>query len=149
MTKLHRLQTPDSPANCWTESRFPSLLPPHWDTLLQSWLWAGRWPRELRSAAPSPPARGGRRRLDQTVAAGAGLKPSQAHQHSLVQHLTALHVGRLNVDAVSPALPEGTTTVTAADATGQTWCTAGSTYTCMSLKHLMQRSDLFSVEKRM
>lgn len=32
----------------------------------------------------------------------------ESHQDSLVQHLTALHVGRLYVDAVGPALPEGT-----------------------------------------
>lgn len=32
----------------------------------------------------------------------------KSHQNSLVQHLTALHVGRLYVDAVGPALPEGT-----------------------------------------
>lgn len=80
----------------------------------------------------------------------------ESHQDSLVQHLTALHVGRLYVDAVGPALPEGTNhsyccrPAQQVVFTGQEGvCTGRSTYTCMSRKHLMQRSDLFSVENRM
>lgn len=103
----------NSPADCWTESKFPSLLPPHWDKPLRSWLWAGQWPHALTSAAPSPPTHGGRRKQVRSHTTEPVWSPTpagrrKAHQNSLVQHLTALHVGRLYVDAVSPALPEGT-----------------------------------------
>lgn len=75
------------------------------------------------------------------------------YQNSLVQHLAALHVRRLNVNAVGSALPAVNSKRVIRHREPERWaerylCSI-FTHTCMSLKHLMQSRDLFSVENRM
>lgn len=72
-----------------------------------------------------------------------------AHHHRLVQALAALHVCRLDVDAVRTALPAGTGVRIWTRMGHRGGHGAGAAHPCMSLKQLMQSMDFFSVENMM
>lgn len=79
---------------------------------------------------------------------------SLSHQHGLVQHLTSLHISCFDINAVRPTLPVVNKLNLSGEEKRRTSLQScilccGFTHTCMSLKHLMQSIDLFSVENRM
>lgn len=74
----------------------------------------------------------------------------RAHQHRLLQPLAALHVRRLEVHAVSPALPTGSPRMSPAPGHPPAPSPpAPSTHPCMSRKQRMHSSDFLSVENMM